>query len=363
MKVPAILLASACAMTPALCAAQQSASVMSLKATTVNLARSPFAGHYSLQGKPGCDAAGNVYTRPYDAPTTRDWKRFNQLPIHEVSPAGAQVGNFWMADTLPEGAGMAVAVGLDGRVYQIVHTLGVVDAYYVVERAQNGSVESETKLETGSDFSSKYFRGSVFHLAVFKSGEYLLAGTTGKDGHGRTPYTAVFAADGRLVKAIHEPEDEEARQKADLGDLDYAPDHVGNRFVSLGDVAAGSDGNVYVLRATPRGALTLIYVISPSGDIVRKLRIDAGDNDLVARSIRSYSGRLAIGFGSRIQIGPYRVKIVDLQGNSVGDYSVAYSEAFVGDEGLDLACYDSTGLTLVPDSSESKSYVLRARLP
>jgi hypothetical protein len=47
-----------------------------------------------------------------------------------------------------------------------------------------------------------------FHLAVFKSGEYLVAGLTGKNSH--TPFKAVFAADGRLVKKIYEPEDEEA---------------------------------------------------------------------------------------------------------------------------------------------------------
>jgi len=357
MKMPTLLLASLCSTAPALCAQQAAAPVVSLKTTTINLAQPPFAGPYWLQGKPACDAAGNVYTRPSDGATTRDPKRIARLPVQEVNPAGATVRNFRGADAFPDGWGMGAAVGPDSAVYQIVGANRQADIY-VVEYAPDGSVKAKTRLETGLRRQP-----GLPDLALFKSGEYLVTGTTGKDGHFRTPYTAVFAADGRLVKEIYEPEDEEARQKAELGDLDYAPDRVGNHFVSMGDATTGSDGNVYVLRRTPRGSLTLIYVISPVGDVVRKLRIDAGDNDLVARSIRSYAGRLAVGFGSRTEAGPYRIKVVDLQGSSVADYSVAYPEAFVGDEGLDLACYDSAGLTLVPDSTEFKSYMLRAKLP
>jgi hypothetical protein len=65
----------------------------------------------------------------------------------------------------------------------------------------------------------------LLHLAVFKSGEYLAVGLTGTIGenapHLRKPFTAVFAADGRLVKKIYEPEDEDARQCAEGGDPKY----------------------------------------------------------------------------------------------------------------------------------------------
>jgi len=53
--------------------------------------------------------------------------------------------------------------------------------------------------------------------------------------------TARFAADGRLVKEIYEPEDEEARKKASPTDWSSRPIGIigGADFVSKGDVAAG----------------------------------------------------------------------------------------------------------------------------
>jgi hypothetical protein len=53
----------------------------------------------------------------------------------------------------------------------------------------------------------------AWHFAVFKSGGYLLLGQTGD--HLRTPFTGVFAADGRLAKKIFESEDDDARQEAE----------------------------------------------------------------------------------------------------------------------------------------------------
>jgi hypothetical protein len=93
-------------------------------------------------------------------------------------------------------------------VYQAA-TVG--DDVYVVEFAPNSSVKTRKKLDVGS----RHFT-SLTRLAVFSSGEYLLVGESGKMGH--VPFTAVFAADGRLMKEIYEPEDEEARQKADVGE-------------------------------------------------------------------------------------------------------------------------------------------------
>ena len=46
----------------------------------------------------------------------------------------------------------------------------------------------------------------------------LVSGVTGKDL--RTPYTALFEANGKLVKEIYEAEDEDARRKAS-GDTDF----------------------------------------------------------------------------------------------------------------------------------------------
>ena len=145
----------------------------------------------------------------------------------------------------------------------------------MAEVARDSSVKIQTKLQLD-------FFVDVTHLAVFKSGEYLVVGLAESIGerapHLRTPLTAVFARDGRLVKKIYEPQDEDARQKAEGSDPKYLRccSDSGNEFVGWNaDVAAGSDGNVYLMHGT---SPPLIYVISPAGDVVRKFRIDPGNS-------------------------------------------------------------------------------------
>ena len=81
---------------------------------------------------------------------------------------------------------------------------------YVVEFAKDGSIKAPVKLQID-------FYWAPEHFAVFASGEYLVVGLTGTiirygGDNGRasywpnvsTPFTAVFATDGRLVKKIYD---------------------------------------------------------------------------------------------------------------------------------------------------------------
>ena len=346
MRWRVLLLIGSLGMASILCA-QTSTTAVSLKATTkveVSLSRQA-----TLSGQAMCDGAGNVYVRQQYPETAG--KEVLQLPVQEITFAGAIAGRFRVTDAFPSGVlGTGFFVDHEGKIYELAMAG---DGVYVVAFRRDGSVQAKTKLETGSRLFV-----SPSQLAVFKSGGYLLAAETGKTGN--RPYTAVFAADGRLVKEIYEPEDDDARQNAEIGDTQYAgPANIGNTFVTMGDVAAGSDGDVYLLRQTPRSSPILIYAISPSGAVVRKLRIDSGDDDLVARSIRSYAGRLAIGFDSRSRTDKYHVKVIDLKGNSIAEYV----GAMIGADPLALACYSSEGLTMVPYFAKPDLYLLRAKLP
>lgn len=170
----------------------------------------------------------------------------------------------------------------------------------------------------------------------------------------------MFAADGRLVKKIFESEDEEARQKAEGGDEKYALNGMawGNAFVlAKADVAAGPDGNVYLLHGT---SPALIYVISPAAEVVRKLRIATEDPDREASSIKSYASRLAIGFDWVGNAPESLIKVTDLKGNSIAEYEI---EEGAGDSSPILACYGSKGLTLIPRVAETKLHLLEANLP
>jgi hypothetical protein len=130
--------------------------------------------------------------------------------------------------------------------------------------------------------------------------------------------------------------------------------------VRRGDVSAGTDGNVYLLHGTASPGL--VYVISPAGEVVRKLRVDAGDSELLARSIKFYSGRLAIEFDRWFDFDTHQnvIKVTDLEGNSIAAYRI---RPVVGNHALYLAGYGAEGFTFIPYENEDKLYLVKARLP
>jgi hypothetical protein len=267
--------------------------------------------------------------------------RITRLPVQEITPQGKLGRSFSFTDVSQNtGIAKGTFVSDAGDLYQAERTR---DGIYAVEFAKDGSVKSTTKLETDP-------RLDPWQLAVFKAGGFLLTGLTGRDR--RTPYTAVFDANGKLVKKIYEPEDEEARLKAESVDIEYTNSNVGNRFVGLGDVATAEDGNAYLLRGTPP---TLVYLISPAGEVVRKLHIDAGDPDFVAGDIKSYGGRLAIGFH-----GPNNLVLeTDLEGKTIASYAVDRHKPDLPP----LACFGSSGFTFATVYAEKGLYLLKAKLP
>ncbi len=204
MKLQVMLLAPACSLAPGLFAQQPATPAITLKATAAGAMpiRRP-----SVILSAMCDDAGNVYARPFDP---YDPMASFQAPVLEVTP-GKAAGSLRITPTFQSPHAAGTFLVREGELY--VLTGPSYDVNDVVEFASNGSVKAQVKL-AGLDSSVE-----VWHLAVFKSGEYLLFGVTGKNL--RTPFTAVFTAAGRLVKRIYEPEDEDARQKAEGGDPRY----------------------------------------------------------------------------------------------------------------------------------------------
>lgn len=228
----------------------------------------------------------------------------------------------------------------------------------VEELADDGSAKTQTALRLGTFVSPQ-------HFAVFNSGEYLVVGFVGTitetAPHLRTPLTAVFAADGRLIKKIYEPEDEDARQHAEGGDPKYfrCCSDSDNEFVGWNaDVAAGTDGNVYLLHGTyPQ----LVYVISPVGEVLQKFMVDPGDPELISNSIRFYHNRLAIGFDWPDLNPESLIKVLDLEGNLIADYKI--KEDPKDSSNPILACYNSAGFTLMPRGVGRSPHLFTAKVP
>jgi len=317
------------------------------KLTTGPRQELPFGSFDYIVGTSKCDMAGNVYARPVHLGAPADANFL--APIKKVAPEGRTTGSFRLANAWEgwqDSAARGIFVDGNGTLYQAAGGPGGVWAggrggAYVVTFAQDGSVKSKTKLETKTWVDP-------LHVAVFESGRLLISGDSGE--HTRTPYTAVFEASGKLLKEIYEPEDEDARSKAVLGDTEFTNNSErGNSFVWDADVTLGSDGNAYLLH----GTAPLVYAISPTGQVIRKMQIGVGGSELAFRSIKPYHGQLAIGLA---RFGHIEVHVTNLKGVPTDSYGMDTE----GDV-LELACYDSRGLTFISAASHGGAYLLNAK--
>jgi hypothetical protein len=280
-----------------------------------------------------CDEAGNIYVRQVSN-STGDAVMGRQ-PLMKIKRDGTLAGAFKIAGVSPDLLVQDFFVSSEDDVYLLALSTGSqAGTLYVTRFAGNGSLRSSTQI----DSAERFVPSSL--MAVFKSGEILLSGLRGNRQH--MPYTGVFTADGRLIKRIFEPEDEDLRQRAERGDervLATSAGGSGNAAVDFGSAVMASDGNAYLMRST---APVLIYAISSRGEVVRKLRVDTGDPSLVGDGLQSGAGgRLAVSF-SRQGGGGEGVVIVDLNGKPLATYSIA-----PGEPSGDLGCYMPPKLTFV----------------
>jgi hypothetical protein len=196
----------------------------------------------------------------------------------------------------------------------------------------DGKRESSVRLES----PPKPFFPS--QIAVFSSGEMLLAGV---QYHPRyTASTAIYDPAGHLVKQFVLDGDAEIESAIEVGDARYtrAP-REGNEPVRRSVAITGDDGFVYLMRAT---SPAIVYVISATGDVVRKIVVSAPtDTGLPEFGIRVAKNKLAIKFSRSCDSAPgiescegTVYTVVDaLTGQRLGDYQAG--EDVAGP----IACY------------------------
>ena len=182
---------------------------------------------------------------------------------------------------------------------------------YVLHFSSDGSPASPTRLD--ADFE-------VYTFAAFADGNFLLSGVQrdvqNRNDRGRN-FTAVFSADG-----------------GELAQLSFAQKDAEKLAptLDLADAEVGSDGYLYVMRAS---SPVLVYVIAPSGKIMQTLKVAAPLAGAVPSAFHVSGNRLAISFWNE-ESQSRMVVVADAQtGRKVASYADST------ELGTSFACYEA----------------------
>jgi hypothetical protein len=238
-----------------------SGSSLSLHATSAMSVASEMGGAFMSGSK--CDADGNLYIRKYAA------DRPLLGPIVKIDSDGKRSALFDPAafTQLALDRADAFSPAPDGGVYQIAQAGILKRNIYVLHFSSDGSPSTPTRLDADLE---------VYTFAAFADGNFLVSGVqrdAQKNDRGRN-FTAVFSADGReLAQLSFDKSRGDAKTGAKpLAGAKETPKAAEDAPVQL-DVAeaeVGSDGNLYVMRSS---SPALVYVIAPSGKIVKTLKV------------------------------------------------------------------------------------------
>jgi hypothetical protein len=282
-----------------------SGSSIALHATSTMNVASEMGGAFMSSSK--CDADGNLYIRKLamDRPLLG--------PVVKIDPEGKRIALFDPAafSQLALNRADAFSPAFDGGLYQIAQSGVVKPRIYVLHFSSDGSPASPTRLD--ADFE-------VYTFAAFADGNFLLSGVQrdvqNRNDRGRN-FTAVFSADGR-----------------ELAQLSFAQKDAEKLAptLDLADAEVGSDGYLYVMRAS---SPVLVYVIAPSGKIMQTLKVAAPLAGAVPSAFHVSGNRLAISFWNE-ESQSRMVVVADAQtGRKVATYADST------ELGTSFACYEA----------------------
>lgn len=269
-----------------------------------------------------CDEDGNIYLA----------SEIPGKPIRELNPKGELAATFNLnADPDVDVYGNGpFALSVDGELYTWVGNRRDRN-YYVLVFGADGKYKRKIKLDTD-------FAWQPGPFAVFRNGNLLMTGQEyDRDiRRPKLPFTAIFRSDGKLLKELSLEDDERIHKLILERDpmLTSAAAPTNNRAVAFGHIEPARDGNIYIMRwLSP----TVIYAVSPGGEVVRRVTVDPGGTKLMPLQMHVAGNRIAILFrneGTKEQ----RMKIVDLDGKEVATYDATGTNAKESLGGA-FACY------------------------
>ena len=265
-----------------------------------------------------CDADGNLYIRKLatDRPLLG--------PVVKVDGDGKRVALFDPAafsDPKLDRAD-AFSPAPDGGLYQIAGRGGLKPQIYVIRFAPDGSPASSARLDAELE---------PYQFAAFPGGNLLVSGVQrdplDKSDVGRN-FTAIFSEDGRmLTKLVFERPPAKATPKSPSAGSEQS-----KPTLDLSEAEAAPDGNIYALR---RSSPALVHVISPAGNIVRTLKVNAPNPDVMPTAFHVSGNRLAVSFWDDDKQSQVLV-VADAQ---TGQTIATYSDP--GSLGASFACYSA----------------------
>jgi hypothetical protein len=239
----------------------------------------------AFMGSPKCDGEGNLYIRKFAA------DRPLLGPVVEIDGDGKRSALFDPVafSALALDRADAFSPAGDGSLYQIAQSGDLKPRIYVLHFSPDGSASSSVRLEAGFE---------VYSFAAFWNGNLLISGfernlEDARD-KGRS-VTEVFSADGRRLADVSfdPPVVSPAKGKPGPG---AAPEPERSApSLALAEAEVGEDGNLYAMH---NSSPALIYVISPSGKVVRTIKVASPIAHAGPGTFHLSRNRLAVLFGN-----------------------------------------------------------------
>lgn len=243
-----------------------------------------------IKGSPVCDRDANVFLMPSSGagdPPRR---------ILRISSDGKQAT--WLdLGLLPgyeEEIFYSMVAGPDGHLYAL--TLGP-KGQRILEFSERGKLEAVTPFDRKQIY--------VKRIAVFDADAFLVEGVSGEQ-----PAIAVFSRSGEVVKRVS------------LDRTDSKAQPTEGRFgADLGHMVSAGDGNIYVVKWTPRKGMAI--GISRSGEIVTRIALTPPDGAQTLTSVKAFKNRMVVEYTRTDASGEFGwwMSVYDLSsGQKVADY-------------------------------------------
>ena len=292
---------------------------------------------YMAATPPACDAAGNLYMQIAEPAPANP----GQEPVTRISADGKQLTRFSL-NSIP---GMSVKSNIDnfavtprGEVFLLVY---IGDSPQLVSYHDDGQFDSAHLIDRGI-FST--------HFAVFPTGEFLVRGIerSGPPGKKRDEaLTGLFDRNGRFLKEVALADELPFKSRAEYEEqADYRKQHrAAWEAMWHSQTLAADDGNVYVVR--PANPLS-VDVISPAGEIIRRLKLKPPGPSFQAGSLKVAGGNIVVEYFQKIAGDPQ---------NRISDFTYSVFAAESGEKLYDyywpaepsnfFACYTPNYFTFL----------------